>query len=504
MSLVDFVNELEKEKKRKKSVSTSGTEKGKGNGNFLGYTAERTWDNFKDVFKNIHKNAQINASTGYGEDVLKQLDKLKESSAGKGWNKKGIEQLEQAFRPSIEQTRSEKDERGIEEIKRVQQNQNELDENIDQKYSGLTENQKKWGNRIGSVGSVLPSALALLVPGGQAIAAGVTFGSTSGDAIGNALLEGKTPREAQSYGYLEGLKEAAVEQAFGGVAGLSKKAGLSKGLNALLDNKVGNKTARTLLSRTGAATGEGLEEVVSTLAEPLVRKAAFNDEELQNVSLDDLKESFLGGATAAAILGTGQDAMNALRNRRAVNNISDKTSLSNEEVRNTIDNLSEAEPYQVARQLKKQGIGETVTTPKQGNNLLMEAIYGGDIPQQKINGLPDLEAQIQENRANIENQKPIKIQGERFKMRTGTLKADVEQLFREHGNMAHNDVLGDVMINTKGVKDSLAHGMTNEKAALYEAIPSLIQNGKIVDYVENHKGRGYNSVVLEAPVTITK
>lgn len=476
----------------------------KGGDSFLGYTAERTWDNFKDVFKNIHKNAQINASAGYGEDVLKQLDKLKESSAGKGWNKKGIEQLEQAFRSSIEQTRKEKDERGIEEIKRVQQNQNELDENIEQKYSGLTENQKKWGNRIASIGSVLPSALAYAVPGGQAVSAGVTFGNISGDAIGNALLEGKTPREAQSYGYLEGLKEAAVEQAFGGVAGLSKKAGLSKGLNALLDNKVSNRAARTLLSRTGAATGEGLEEVVSTLAEPLVRKAAFNDEELQNVSLDDLKESFLGGATAAAILGTGQDTMNALRNRRAVNNISDKTSLSNEEVRNTIDNLSEAEPYQVAKQLKKQGTVETVTTPKQGNNLLMEAIYGGDIPQQKIIGLPDLETQIQENRANIENQKPIKIQGERFKMGTGTLKADVEQLFREHGNMVHNDVLGDVMINTKGVKDSLAHGMTNEKAALYEAIPSLIQNGKIVDYVENHKGRGYNSVVLEAPVTITK
>lgn len=474
----------------------------KGGDSFLGYTAERTWDNFKDVFKNIHKNAQINASAGYGEDVLKQLDKLKESSAGKGWNKKGIEQLEQAFRSSIEQTRKEKDERGIEEIKRVQQNQNELDASIEQKYSGLTENQKKWGNRIASIGSVLPSALAYAVPGGQAVSAGVTFGNISGDAIGNALLEGKTPREAQSYGYLEGLKEAAVEQAFGGVAGLSKKAGLSKGLNALLDNKVSNRAARTLLSRTGAATGEGLEEVVSTLAEPLVRKAAFNDEELQNVSLDDLKESFLGGATAAAILGTGQDTMNALRNRRAVNNISDKTSLSNEEVRNTIDNLSEAEPYQVAKQLKKQGTVETVKTPKQGNNLLMEAIYGGDIPQQKIIGLPDLETQIQENRANIENQKPIKIQGERFKMGTGTLKADVEQFFREHGNMAHNDVLGDVALNTRGIKDSIAHGMSKEKAAAYEALPSLIKNGKIVDYVKNHKERRYDSVVLQAPITI--
>lgn len=323
----------------------------KGSDSFLGYTAERTWDNFKDVFKNIHKNAQINASAGYGEDVLKQLDKLKESSAGKGWNKKGIEQLEQAFRPSIEQTRKEKDERGIEEIKRVQQNQNELDANIEQKYSGLTENQKKWGNRIGSIGSVLPSALAYAVPGGQAVSAGVTFGSTSGDAIGNALLEGKTPREAQSYGYLEGLKEAAVEQAFGGVAGLSKKAGLSKGLNALLDNKVSNKAARTLLSRTGAATGEGLEEVVSTLAEPLVRKAAFNDEELQNVSLEDLGESFLGGATAAAILGTGQDAINAVRNKRSITKLADQTGRTKEEVKNSLKNFNTVEAKDVVKAL---------------------------------------------------------------------------------------------------------------------------------------------------------
>ena len=323
----------------------------KGGDSFLGYTAERTWDNFKDVFKNIHKNAQINASAGYGEDVLKQLDKLKESSAGKGWNKKGIEQLEQAFRPSIEQTRKEKDERGIEEIKRVQQNQNELDANIEQKYSGLTENQKKWGNRIASIGSVLPSALAYAVPGGQAVSAGVTFGNISGDAIGNALLEGKTPREAQSYGYLEGLKEAAVEQAFGGVAGLSKKAGLSKGLNALLDNKVSNRAARTLLSRTGAATGEGLEEVVSTLAEPLVRKASFSDEELQNVSLDDLKEAFLGGATAAAILGTGQDAINSVRNKRSITKIANQTGRTKEEVKNSLNNFNTVEARDVVKAL---------------------------------------------------------------------------------------------------------------------------------------------------------
>ena len=226
-----------------------------------------------------------------------------------------------------------------------------MDASIEQKYSGLTENQKKWGNRIASIGSILPSALAYAVPGGQAVSAGVTFGNISGDAIGNALLEGKTPREAQSYGYLEGLKEAAVEQAFGGVAGLSKKAGLSKGLNALLDNKVSNRAARTLLSRTGAATGEGLEEVVSTLAEPLARKAAFNDEELQNVSLEDLGESFLGGATAAAILGTGQDAINAVRNKRSITKLADQTGRTKEEVKNSLKNFNTVEAKDVVKAL---------------------------------------------------------------------------------------------------------------------------------------------------------
>ena len=122
-------------------------------------------------------------------------------------------------------------------------------------------------------------------------------------------------------------------------------------MNALLDNKVSNKAARTLLSRTGAATGEGLEEVVSTLAEPLVRKAAFNDEELQNVSLDDLKESFLGGSTAAAILGTGQDAINSVRNKRSITKIANQTGRTKEEVKNSLNNFNTVEARDVIKAL---------------------------------------------------------------------------------------------------------------------------------------------------------
>lgn len=486
------------------NVSTRNAKTG-GSNNVIGYTAERTWDNFKDVFKNLYKNSQINAGAGYGEDALSEIEKLKQSKAGQGWNKAGIEQLERVFKPSIEKTKEEKRKKGIENIITTQKEQDRIDQEIEEKYSGLSDEQKKTANIIAGVGSVAPSLALQFIPGvGTAASSALMFGSTSGDAIGRALLEGKTDREAQTYGYLQGAKEAGIEALSGGIAGTASKSGLMKGVSSALNKNISNKAARAILSRGVSATGEGLEEVASTLTDPIIRKIAFKDEEMANVDPKDVIDSFVAGAGTSLIIGGGQDVINAVRNKRAVNNISDKTSLSKEEVRSTIDNLSEAEPYQIAKQIKKQGEGETVTTPKQGNNLLMKAIYGEDMPQQKIKGLPDLETQIQENRANIENQKPIKIRGERFKMGTGTLKADVEQLFREHGNMAHNDVLGDVALNTKGIKDSIGHGMSKGKAALYEAVPELINNGKIVEYVENHKGRRYNSVVLEAPVTITR
>lgn len=465
----------------------------------IGKIFQNLWSGTKNSIRGtkvINADSDIQLSKFAYKDQLNALNDAAKSPWAKTWNRDNLN-VWSGMHGGVYQARRDKESTAKNNLYALSKRIEEEQKNLQELNKDSSPFVKYLSDTAYGVGGMLPS-----LPLGHA---GLLFQGLNnyGTNLADELNAGTDIGEARGRAGVRAAVETAIEAASGGVGGLATKSGVMKPVAKLIGSTMSNDFARKTLTRLAASAGEGAEEALTTAIMPYIDRT-YLGVDTPNATWGDLGKAFGLGSTASLAMGTGQDAVNALRNRRAVNNISDKTSLSNEEVRNTIDNLSEAEPYQVAKQLKKQGTVETVKTPKQGNNLLMEAIYGGDIPQQKIIGLPDLETQIQENRANIENQKPIKIQGERFKMGTGTLKADVEQLFREHGNMVHNDVLGDVMINTKGVKDSLAHGMTNEKAALYEAIPSLIQNGKIVDYVENHKGRGYNSVVLEAPVTITK
>lgn len=329
----------------------------KGNNSFIGYTAERTWDNVKDVLKNLYKNSQVNAGAGYGEDALKMIDALKKSKAGQGWNKAGIEQLEKTFRPSIEQTKEEKTQKGIENIIRTQQQQNALDQQIEEEYSGLSDKQKQVANIIAGVGQVAPTLALSFLPGGQAIAAGTMFGSQSGDTIGNDLLEGKGLAEAQKHGYMQGAKEAVIERLSGGIAGTAKNSGLMRAVTQGLDNKVSNKFVRALLSRTASATGEGLEEVASTVTDPLVRKLAFKDEAMQSVSGQDMLDSFVAGAGTSALIGTAQDVVNGVakyRDNSARNQIADKTGRTRENVDSTIQAVHDAGGNISARKVLKK------------------------------------------------------------------------------------------------------------------------------------------------------
>lgn len=463
----------------------------------IGKIFQNLWSGTKNSIRGMKitsADSDVQLSNFAYKDQLSALNDAAKSPWAKTWNRDNLN-VWSGMHGGIYQARRDKESTAKNNLyalsKRIEEEQKRLQE-LNKDSSPLVKVISDMAYSAGNMAPALPFG-----PGGMILQGASNYGANLADEL-NA---GTDIEEARKRAGTRATVETGIEYLSGGLAGTAAKSGLMKPVTKAIDNVVTNNLGRKTLTRLAASAGEGAEEALTTAIMPYIDRT-YLGVDTPNATWGDLGKAFGLGSTASLAMGTGQDAVNALRNRRAVNNISDKTSLSNEEVRNTIDNLSEAEPYQVARQLKKQGVGETVTNPKQGNNLLMEAIYGGNIPQQKINGLPDLETQIQENRANIANQKPIKIRGERFKMGTGTLKADVEQFFREHGNMAHNDVLGDVALNTRGIKDSIAHGMSKEKAAAYEALPSLIKNGKIVDYVKNHKERRYDSVVLQAPITI--
>lgn len=90
----------------------------------------------------------------------------------------------------------------------------------------------------------------------------------------------------------------------------------------------------------------------------------------------------------------------------------------------------------------------------------------------------------------------------------GSLKSSeviktVSDFFDSIGNSAENEVLGSVILNKRSIKDDISHGIGREKAASFMAVPDILKNGKVVDYRENWKGRGYDTAVVAAPIKIS-
>lgn len=89
----------------------------------------------------------------------------------------------------------------------------------------------------------------------------------------------------------------------------------------------------------------------------------------------------------------------------------------------------------------------------------------------------------------------------------GSLKASdviqtVSEFFSSIGNAAENEELGSVILRKRGIKDDISHGIGREKVVAFMAVPDVLKHGKVVDYQENWKGRGYDTAVVAAPIKI--
>lgn len=72
----------------------------------------------------------------------------------------------------------------------------------------------------------------------------------------------------------------------------------------------------------------------------------------------------------------------------------------------------------------------------------------------------------------------------------------------EYGGKVTREGFGEVVLDERGVKDSLSHGIGRVKSAAFAAVPSIITDGRIVSTNENWKGRNYDSYTFAAPVKI--
>lgn len=68
-----------------------------------------------------------------------------------------------------------------------------------------------------------------------------------------------------------------------------------------------------------------------------------------------------------------------------------------------------------------------------------------------------------------------------------------------HGGKAENPEIGTVK---RSVKDSWSHGHERFKASAFAAVPDVVSKGRIIDRQSNWKGRGYDTVVIAAPIKL--
>ena len=78
----------------------------------------------------------------------------------------------------------------------------------------------------------------------------------------------------------------------------------------------------------------------------------------------------------------------------------------------------------------------------------------------------------------------------------------VSEFFASLGNKVTRLGFGDIALTRRSAKSSVAHGMGRNKAIAFAAVPSVIENGIVIDEQTNWKGRGTDSVTFGGRVQI--
>lgn len=103
----------------------------------------------------------------------------------------------------------------------------------------------------------------------------------------------------------------------------------------------------------------------------------------------------------------------------------------------------------------------------------------------------------------LENRPAVsELTGQEFQKSEKKLTEQVGEFFKNLGNSVFRKGFGAVIVDTRGIKSDISHGVGRAKAAAFAAVPDVIADGVQIDYQQNWKGRGSDSYVFASPVKI--
>ncbi len=167
------------------------------------------------------------------------------------------------------------------------------------------------------VGGMLPAVALQFVPGvGQVLSTAMFVGSATGSASESAFQEGATYEQALGYGATAGAIEGVTEMIGGRAIGKATeltdtmlgKFLIRKGWDKAVSKGVGKMTY--------SFASEGLEEVISDLADPVSKYAWGINDTLEMPTLKDLGKTFIVGGSVGAVLDSFSKGASAIKNHK--------------------------------------------------------------------------------------------------------------------------------------------------------------------------------------------
>ena len=240
-----------------------------------------------------------------------------------------------------------------------------------------------------------------------------------------------------------------------------------------------NRLAQTPAGRVVAsALGEGGEEAVEALVQPVLQRITYDDAALQqyqdpNYRADVIYQTLVGGT-----LGGLGGAVN-IANRRATDAAgtaqTEPAPVSTTPAPETIQSVTETTQTEESQAISKNS-GETVHVVETLRNNIPQLAETSPVSTVSSNAIPFVSGRTMADKAK-------------------TMFEAIKGIVKRPG-------FGDVEINSRSVKDDLHHGIGTAKAAVIPAIPEVIRTGKQIDFQQNWKGRPYDGYIFAAPVTM--
>lgn len=341
-----------------------------------------------------------------------------------------------------------------------------------------------------------------------------------GDASAEARREGKTAGQQALSGLKGATIEVLTEKLFGGLA----KA-YGAGTADELVEKVADKLTKTEAGQRAAvwlinSGGEGIEEVVSDVLNPLADRALGLDDGTGAIfTTDDAAQmayDFLLGGTMGLIGSSGQLRRGRTVQMPTLERTTQETAAAEMPRFSTEPGAQgtqtapgvtfDAETQNAAERLTEPNTAAgKITMPRvtdaAGNTYAQRqaAATFNDGTKSDAEGVLSL---LRSNIHAIEGVEPVaNVTGQEVG-KTGRTTDRVYNFFQSIGGKVRREGFGDVLFTMRRVKNSVVgHGSGEAKIQLAAAVPGVIENGVQINYTPNWKGRGYDSYVFAAPVT---